>query len=221
MTLRRTVHTIVLTAALFVGAAAAPSVAEASPRALSVHSVAVIGRDPLAVTANDALTAWSAYSATGNAKSLADYVSLRDALATEAANRLAIDPNRMIAAWTEADTSHQLVLVAAFTQLGTPYHHNTSKPGVGFDCSGFTTFAWAQVGVPLARVSRSQIRAAAPRTIDTAQAGDLAYYPGHVMLYLGVDDAIVHAPQSGRSVEVDFITKRRVRSTKFGNPLGG
>jgi hypothetical protein len=60
----------------------------------------------------------------------------------------------------------------------------------------------------------------APRTIDTAQAGDLAYYPGHVMIWLGVDNLIVHAPQPGRDVEVGDISDRRVKRTKFGNPIG-
>ena len=52
----------------------------------------------------------------------------------------------------------------------------------------------------------------------TAQAGDLVQYPGHVMIWLGVDRAIVHAPYSGRTVEVDsFSTRRNVR---YGDPTG-
>ena len=57
-------------------------------------------------------------------------------------------------------------------------------------------------------------------TRETAQAGDLAYYPGHVMMYLGIDNAIIHAPFTGRNVEVDFISKSRVNSVRFGNPMG-
>lgn len=221
MTLRRSVHTLLVTAALVVGVTTLPTVGAAhAAKPTAVHSVAVTGDDPLAATANAALAAWSAYSATGNPVSLREFESLRDSLAIEAADRLAIDPTRMVNAWRAADTTHQLVLVVGFTQLGTPYRHNSSKPGIGFDCSGFTTFAWGQVGVSLARQSRSQIRAAAPRSIDTAQAGDLVYYPGHVMLWLGVDNAIVHSPYSGRDVQVDTISHRRTRSAKFGNPVG-
>ena len=57
-------------------------------------------------------------------------------------------------------------------------------------------------------------------TIDTAQAGDLVYYPGHVMMWLGVDNLIVHAPQRGRDVEVGHVTARRIKRMKFANPIG-
>jgi cell wall-associated NlpC family hydrolase len=60
-----------------------------------------------------------------------------------------------------------------------------------------------------------------PKTpANTAQPGDLAYYPGHVMLYLGVDNAIIHSPQTGRSVSLDVVGSRHTRSVRFGNPLG-
>ena len=50
------------------------------------------------------------------------------------------------------------------------------------------------------------------------EPGDLIYYPGHVSLWLGVDDFIIHAPYSGRSVEFSHI--RSGRSVVFGNPEG-
>ena len=61
---------------------------------------------------------------------------------------------------------------------------------------------------------------AAARTRETARAGDLVYYPGHVMIWLGVDNLIVHAVQRGRPVEVGHVTDRRVRRLKWGNPIG-
>lgn len=146
------------------------------------------------------------------------YEGIRREIATEMANRLDIDPARMVAAWQAADVTHQLALMAAFTQLGVPYRRNTSKPGEGFDCSGITTYAWGVAGVTLTRQSGVQIRNAAPRTANTAMAGDLVYYPGHVMLWLGVDNAILHSPYTGRNVEVDTFTRRR--SVRFGNPIG-
>ncbi len=38
------------------------------------------------------------------------------------------------------------------------------------------------------------------------------------MLYLGVGDAIIHSVQSGRTVEIDTISGRRVDSVRFGDP---
>ena len=146
------------------------------------------------------------------------YVSARDAIATEIAGRLGIEPSRMIEAWANADFAHQTALMAAMSQLGVRYRRNTSNPGVGFDCSGLTAYAWSVAGTEIAHQSRSQIRNASPLTIDTAQAGDLVYYPGHVSIYLGVDKAIVHAPFTGRTVEVALIGKRR--SLRFADPVG-
>ena len=54
-------------------------------------------------------------------------------------------------------------------------------------------------------------------TRDTAQAGDIVQYPGHVMMWLGVDNTIVHAVGSGRTVELDTTNHR---SLKWGDPTG-
>ncbi|MEP7202661.1 MAG: NlpC/P60 family protein [Ilumatobacteraceae bacterium] len=130
------------------------------------------------------------------------------------------DGGRLYQSWLIADQPHQVALLSALTQVGVPYHRNTSQPGIGFDCSGLTAFAWGQSGIELARQSGTQLRNAASRTIETAQAGDLVYYPGHVMMWLGVDNFIVHAVGRGRTVEVGHISDRRVRRAMFGNPLG-
>ena len=143
-----------------------------------------------------------------------------DEAASIVAGRLGVDAVRLRQAWSAADQPHQIALLSALTQVGVPYHSNSSKAGVGFDCSGLTSFAWAQAGVSIAHQSGRQIRSAAARTLDTAEAGDLVYYPGHVMLWLGVDDLIVHAVGHGRWVELDNISGHQVKRAKFGNPIG-
>jgi cell wall-associated NlpC family hydrolase len=143
-----------------------------------------------------------------------------DSIAEQVAARLAADPSRLKEAWHRADLEHQRALLAALSQLGVPYRHNTSAEGVSFDCSGLTTYAWGRAGLALTRQSRSQINAAAKRTLATAQAGDLVYYPGHVMMYLGIDAAIVHAPEPGKYVEVTNLKAKRVKSIRVGDPTG-
>ncbi|MCU1399548.1 MAG: hypothetical protein JWN62_2657 [Acidimicrobiales bacterium] len=211
----------VIIAGSCVGAVVAP-VAAASAAPSTQTEMASASRvrfdDPMAAVAAAALTELIAYTHTWNATTLLDYVAERDQIATEMANRLGMDPGAMTTAWQNADFAHQTALMAAFTQLGVPYHRNTSKAGEGFDCSGLTTYAWGVAGTTLVRQSGGQIRAAAARTADTAMAGDIVYYPGHVMLWLGVDNAIVHAPYTGRNVEVDTVAKRR--SVRYGNPIG-
>jgi peptidoglycan DL-endopeptidase CwlO len=148
----------------------------------------------------------------------ANYTAERDAIAAEIATRLELDPALMQQAWAKADQAHQVALLSAIGQMGVKYRRNTSKPGVGFDCSGLTAFAWGQAGVTLTRQSAAQMRQSAARTLDTAQAGDLIYYPGHVMLWLGVGYAMVHSPFTGRTVEVAFVAKRKMKQVKLADP---
>src|SRR5207342_3891364 len=117
----------------------------------------------------------------------------RDVAADAVADEMRLDPGTVRTAWTKADMLHQEAVLAALTQLGTPYRAMRSDPGVGFDCSGLTSWAWARAGVQIAHQSSAQIRAARRVDESAAVAGDIVQYPGHVMLYLGVDRAIVHA----------------------------
>ncbi len=192
----------------FSPASAAPSTSSASASPTQANLLAPVAAEVLAEL--------QAAVASGDPTTMAIYKDSRDNLAISVANRLLIEPGRMIAAWDRADMAHQTALMAALSQMGTPYRRNTSKPGVGLDCSGLTSYAWSVAGMQLTRQSAAQIRAAEPRTQETAMAGDLVYYPGHVMMYLGIDRAIVHAIQPGRPVDVDYASKRH--TLKFGDP---
>jgi cell wall-associated NlpC family hydrolase len=141
-------------------------------------------------------------------------------VASATAERLEVDSSRLFTAWAAADSAHQTALLSALTQVGVPYRRNASKVGVAFDCSGLTLWAWSQAGVELAHRANTQLRNAASRIHVTAQAGDLVFYPGHVMMWLGLDNLIVHAPYRGQPVEVDQISKRHVKRVKFADPAG-
>ena len=214
---------LALGAFVTLGSLAVPTLAAAAPVAPAAPVVATPladGRvdDTAATQAALALTFLRQWTETGDESIRASYDSQRAAVAATIAGRLGIAPADLQQAWARADIQHQMALMAALTQLGVPYRRNTSKEGIGFDCSGLTTYAWAQAGVTLPRSSGSQIKSIAARTSDTAQAGDIIQYPGHVMIWLGVDRAMVHAPYTGRNVEVDVVSARR--SLKYGNPIG-
>lgn len=217
MTIRRTLHATILSVSLAFGCVTI-SAASASAAPQVVAPATATGSDALSDYANAALSQWDRYTTTGSAQALAKFDSTRDAVAAEAAKRLGLDPAAMKAAWSKADAEHQTALMAAFTQLGVRYKGYTAIPGVGFDCSGLTSWSWSQAGVSLPRISRSQINNARAITRETAQAGDLVFYPGHIMMYLGIDNAIIHSPQTGRTVEVAFVAKRRANSVRFGDP---
>lgn len=217
MTLRRTLHILTMATALSIGASALP--VDAAPRVAVVPAVTQLGTDLLTTSANDALLLWSAYTANPDQKALDQFDYSRDLVADVVAQRLLLDPATVRGAWAAADRPHQLAVLAALTQLGTPYRGYKRIPGVGFDCSGLTSWAWSQVGVQIPRNSRNQIRAAGAVDRGSQQPGDLVYYPGHVMMSLGVGDAIVHAPTWGRRVELGFVAKYRAKYARFGNPL--
>jgi cell wall-associated NlpC family hydrolase len=211
---RRLVHAAVgaLAAAGSLGVAAGS--AGAAPRPAGIegdqHSAAVVDR------ANQALAAHDRFTVTGTPADFVAYLGARDAAADAVAWEMRLDPGAVRSAWSKADMQHQEAVLAALTQLGVEYRYARSEPGVAFDCSGLTAFAWGRAGVTLTRQSGSQINAAASRDQSSAVAGDLAQYPGHVMMWLGVGDAIVHASNPSTDVALSFVN----RSVRFGDPTG-
>jgi cell wall-associated NlpC family hydrolase len=99
---------------------------------------------------------------------------------------------------SQADTAVAFV----FKQLGCPYSYGSTGPcGVGFDCSGLVSKAWAAAGLTIPRDTYSQW-AALPHISESAiQPGDLLFYNGigHVAMYVG-GGMIIDAPSAGEPV---------------------
>ena len=174
------------------------------------HSAVVAQRAGAALAAHDT------FSVAGTPGAFVAYLAARDATADAVAVEMHLDPVAVRAAWAKADSQHQEAVLAALSQLGKPYRSATSDPDVGFDCSGLTAYAWARAGLEIPHQSGSQISVAARRDASTAVAGDIVQYPGHVSLWLGVGDAIVHASNPENDVELSFNS----RSVRYGDPQG-
>jgi len=213
--LRSVVLGFAVTAATVVGTVAVGGdTASAASVPMATNAMAPV----VTTSARQALDSYDQWAATDDAAAYRSYVWFRTQTAQYAATELGYPQAEMVEAWAAAPIGHQRAVLAAMTQVGVPYRKNTSKEGVGFDCSGITTFAWAEVGVALERQSGAQIRNASPIDRSAAKAGDLVQYPGHVMMYLGVGDAVIHSVMTGRTVELDTISSRRANSARFGDP---
>jgi cell wall-associated NlpC family hydrolase len=111
----------------------------------------------------------------------------------------------------------QTAVAAALSVVGTTYVWGSASPSVGFDCSGLTSWAWAQAGVYIPHSSAAQYSALPHVPVSQVQPGDLIFYYSpisHVAMYIGGGN-IVHArhPGPGGEVQVDSMFG-------YGSPVG-
>ncbi len=93
--------------------------------------------------------------------------------------------------------------------LGAPYRWAASGPNA-FDCSGFTSFVYRQVGVSLPHSSRAQIGVGQRVSRGDLQPGDLVFFGSpihHVGIYVG-GGSYIHAPRTGDVVKVSSMSRR-------------
>lgn len=94
--------------------------------------------------------------------------------------------------------------------LGWPYWYGRGGPSTpwwegaeGVDCSGYAQMVLVQLGKLDATATDRSARALAdacdPVALGDQQPGDLAYYPGHVMVCAGPPAADGHCPVAGAS----------------------
>jgi cell wall-associated NlpC family hydrolase len=102
--------------------------------------------------------------------------------------------------------SHGGVVGIAEQYLGVPYVWGGASPS-GFDCSGFTMYVYAQVGVSLPHNAAAQYGYGSPVSRGSLAPGDLVFFDGlgHVGLYIG-GNAFIHAPHTGDVVKISSLT---------------
>jgi cell wall-associated NlpC family hydrolase len=83
-----------------------------------------------------------------------------------------------------ASASASAIVNIARQYIGVPYVSGGATPA-GFDCSGFTQYVFAQVGISLPRTSSEQRYAGTQVSAAEARPGDLVWGPGHVGIYTG------------------------------------
>ena len=83
--------------------------------------------------------------------------------------------------------------------LGTPYVWGGGGPG-GFDCSGFVSYVYAQMGISLPHQSGDILNSGTVISASEARPGDILWWPGHVGIYAGDGQVLHSTPGPGVSI---------------------
>ncbi len=90
------------------------------------------------------------------------------------------------------------IIAEASKYVGIAYLGGGSSPDTGFDCSGFTSYVYAQFGISLPRSSGSYYGVGT--RVDSPQPGDIIVSPGHVGIYAG-PNLQIDSPRPGKTIQ--------------------
>ncbi|MGH3115655.1 MAG: C40 family peptidase [Gaiellales bacterium] len=129
--------------------------------------------------------------------------------------RVLVMPRRYVA--KRMPTLGQRAATIALRAVGVPYRWGGSSPASGFDCSGLVYWAYGRLGIELPHSSYALYDQGRRVALSRMKPGDLLFFSGlgHMGMYLG-SGRMVHAPQSGRHVEVVTL-----RDSNYGARLVG
>ena len=183
----------VATAAALLAGAVAPSNAQPSlwDPLLPMRPSAGAPGDPLAIAnASLAVTAQATQATMGMGRKFLQSLGL-----------VPPDAPSVAAGSVRGPAAVEYVIKRGASQLGTPYSWGGGKPTgpstgvergantVGFDCSGFTQYSFAGVGVLIPKYSGDQFETGRRVPVQQAKRGDLLFWgPGgsqHVAIHLG------------------------------------
>ncbi|CAA9338973.1 MAG: NLP/P60 family protein [uncultured Nocardioidaceae bacterium] len=105
---------------------------------------------------------------------------------------------------SSAGSSAGLLAEAAALE-GIAYNYGGDSPAEGFDCSGFTSYVFAQTGKTIPRTSGAQAAAADSVSASDLRPGDLVFYHpygdvSHVAIYAG-NGMVWESPGTGDTVQ--------------------
>lgn len=120
----------------------------------------------------------------------------------------------------EQELAGQELLRHAHAAIGTPYVRGGSTPG-GFDCSGFVSWAFKNVGVQLPRTAREQsVVGESINNIEDMRAGDIVAFRHprrgyHTGIYVG-DGKFIHSPRKRTRVRINSLSDPYFSKTLLG-----
>jgi cell wall-associated NlpC family hydrolase len=123
----------------------------------------------------------------------------RSAARAATAETTAAATTEVAAAAVPQSVAGNAVLEVAARYVGVPYVSGGTTPD-GFDCSGFVSYVYAQLGISLPRTSSAIKAAGTVISASEAQPGDLIWSPGHISIYAGGDQQI-DSPRPGKTIQ--------------------
>lgn len=110
--------------------------------------------------------------------------------------------------------SHDDMVLAALSLIGSPYKYGGDNPDTGFDCSGLVKYVLgltSSITLPRSSAEMYSKRYGHKITVEELKAGDLLFFRiggskrvNHVAVYIG-ENRFVHAPATGGFVRVDLM----------------
>lgn len=128
-------------------------------------------------------------------------IALKEKIEKAALEKAALEKNAVVAAGltSRADNRPDVrkLLSKAESHLGQPYVYGAAGPH-SFDCSGFTTYVFKEVGISLPRVAAAQEKFGTNIAKSELRPGDLVFFGphssniNHVGIYVG-DNKFIHS----------------------------
>ena len=129
-----------------------------------------------------------------------------DSSSSSASSSAAAPEEEAPAAAPAGSSAAATAVAAALSKVGGRYVYGAAGPD-SFDCSGLTSWAWAQAGVSIPRTSSGQ--GGLPTVpLSALQPGDLVTYyspVSHVAMYIG-NGQVVHASTESKPILVTSVT---------------
>lgn len=208
--------TAVVVALACVSAGSVPAFATATraERRLQMPGYSFRHRDPLAVNAVAAL----AYIMRQDNTDDPGYRAARRLVSDEIAKRMGLDAVALNRKWNKAPRDHQIAGLAAITQINVRYVEGREDAYTQMDCSGLQWYSWRVAGLDMPRQAVSQQDVHMRIERKDALWGDIVGEGTHVHMYLGLGNAMIHAPFDGKRVKFKMMSEAQATRSVWADP---